>query len=258
MRLPLARIRPPGHQLRASIDPQALGELADSMATEGLHQPIGCRGPDAAGDYEIVWGHRRLLAAGLLLWADIPARVFPASYDPLLAAVSENLQRADLNPLEEATACLRFVERGVAVPAIARLFRRSDVWVRDRLALLELPDDLRAVVAERTLPLAVVRVLADVDHDGYRQELLREAVRSGISATTAEVWRAHFFAERERLVKNLATVEEIASARASFVISYPCEWCDAMTAFEHTTSWRLCGSCNGELRHAKARALQTT
>ncbi len=242
--IPLSLIHEPQHRLRETIDPGALGELADSMAAEGLHQPLGVRGPLADGTYEVVWGHRRLLAARLLVWRVVAARVFPPNYDPLLAAVSENLQRADLTPLDEAHALMRFVERGLPVVAMARLFRRSDQWVRERLALVDLPTDLQEVVAARTLPLAVVRILAEVDHVEYRGELLREALRTGASAATAEVWRAHYLADRERLAQNLATVQEMVERRESWKLKIDCDLCGAEVIYENTRSVRCCTACH--------------
>jgi len=249
--IPTALISAPAHQLRDSIDPGALGELADSMAAEGLHQPIGVRGPLPDGTYEVVWGHRRLLAARLLSWDSIPARTFAPTFDPLLASVSENLQRTDLNPLEEAHAIQRFVERGQPIVAIARLFRRSDAWIRERLLLLGLPDDLQRAVALRTVPLAVVRVLSEIDHAEYRRELIAEAARTGATAATAEVWRAHYLSDRERILGNRLAVQQIITDRATFVITYPCDWCGALHPYELTVSWRFCKGCDEQLDRAK-------
>jgi ParB family chromosome partitioning protein len=250
--IPLSQIREPDHRLRETIDPGALGELADSMAAEGLHQPIGVRVLPDPGGYEVIWGHRRLLAARLLLWPTIAARIFPTEYDPLLAAVSENLQRADLTPLDEAHALVRFVERGHPIVAMARLFRRSEQWVRERLALVDLPADLQEVVAARTLPLAVVRVLADVDHPEYRAELLREALRTGASAATAEVWRAHYLADRERLATNLATIQEMVERRESWRLMIDCDVCGLTTVYENTRSVRCCLGCHEALERELA------
>jgi ParB-like chromosome segregation protein Spo0J len=63
MYVSLDKVQPPSHRLRESISEERLGELADSMAAEGLHQPIGLRGPFADHHYEVVWGDRRALAA---------------------------------------------------------------------------------------------------------------------------------------------------------------------------------------------------
>lgn len=243
-RIPLALVSPPSHRLRGEIDAEKLAELADSMAAEGLHQPVGVRGPDNGGRFEIIWGHRRYLAAMQLRWTDIPARVFPTEYDPLLASVSENLQRADLNPVEEARAVKQFLDRGDPLSYVARMFRRSQTWVRDRLDLLSFPADIVAAIEAGTLPLAVARELAGVDHDDYRASLVTEAQRVGASAATAQVWRAHYLADRERIVTNHATVEEIMSRREQWVIYADCESCRRPTDFRQTRSFRFCPECS--------------
>src|SRR5712664_2221472 len=103
-RIPLDAVDVPAEPLRESIDPQALGDLADDMAVNNLLQPIGARGPSPTNRYEVVWGHRRLLAARMLDWPSIPARVCPWPTDPALARIAENMMRTDLNPREEAHA----------------------------------------------------------------------------------------------------------------------------------------------------------
>lgn len=253
-RIALDLIREPSHCLRASIEPGSLGELADSIAAEGLHQPIGVRGPLPDGAYEIVWGHRRLLAVRLLRWADISSRVFPANYDPLLAAVSENLQRTDLTPLEEAHAAAQFVERGMPHVHIARLFRRSPGWIKERLALLDLPPDLQEIVQARALPLAVVELLAQVDHEDYRRSLVRDAIQHGATCAAVEVWLAHYHQDRERILHNHLAVEQIIADRETFVITYRCQWCDELAPYEQTRSFRLCGPCSAQLLEAKTTA----
>ncbi len=241
--MPMVLIREPAHRLRETIDAAALGELADSIAAEGLHQPIGVRGPDAEGAYEIVWGHRRYLAVRLLKWQRITARVFPASYDPLLAAISENLQRTDLTPIEEAHAIARFLERGEARVAIARLFRRSPAWIDARLDLLDLPADLQAAVQDRSIPVAVAHALRDVDYEPYRRDLLDEARRVGATATVAALWTQHYLADRERIVHNELAVSEIAARREAWKIMIACELCHEDYAFEHTRALRMCQDC---------------
>lgn len=242
-RVPLALIREPSHCLRVSIEPGSLGELADSMAAEGLHQPIGVRGPGGDGGFEVVWGHRRLLAARLLAWPTIAARVFPATYDPLLAAISENLQRTDLTPIEEAHAVARFLERGQARVAIARLFRRSPAWVDARLALLELPEDLRAAIQEHRLTVTVAEQLGAIDHEPYRRSLIAEAERTGATGTVAALWRQHYLADRDRIVSNALAIEEIASRREAWKILVPCELCGENHEYQHTRSLRVCHPC---------------
>ncbi len=252
--LDLGAILEPSHRLRESIDVERLGELADSMAAEGLHQPIGVRGPLPGTTFEIVWGHRRYLAARLLRWPQIEAKVFTPDYDPLLASVSENLQRADLTPMDEARAVARFVDRGEPDAAIARLFRRSAAWVRQRRQLLTLPLDLQEGIQAGTLALSVATVLADIDHDRYRAELLSEAQRSGATSTVVEVWRAHYLADRDRIISNTLTVEEIAERRETWRIVVSCDACHRDTDYAATRGLRLCLPCHADLTAAVAEA----
>jgi ParB/RepB/Spo0J family partition protein len=249
--IPLERIREPAHQLRERINPDALGQLADSIAAEGLHQPIGVRGPDADGMWEIVWGHRRFLACRLLARPTITARCFPLAFDPLLAAVSENLNREDLNPIEEALAVRAFIERGHSRADIARLFRRSYSWVEQRVALLELPDDLQQAIRERDLPISVAAQLKDIDHEPYRKQLVYEAVTHGATGAVAAVWRQHYLTDRERVVRNTVTVEEFLRERAHYVLKYPCDWCDEEKPYPETRTVRLCLTCADQLDAAK-------
>lgn len=246
--VPLAQIEEPPHRLRVTIDPGRLGELADSMAAEGLHQPIGLVEPQDGGAYKIVWGHRRFLAARLLLWIGIDARIFPCGTDPLLAAISENLQRVDLDPVEEALAVRQMLDQGRAISEISRLFRRSAAWVSMRLELLGFHEDLKEAIQAQGLKLTVAQALQDIDHDGYRQELIREALQTGASGTTAQVWRQHYLADRPRIINNALVIEDIKSRREAWVIYVPCEACHKDTDYRETESWRFCVHCSQELR----------
>jgi ParB/RepB/Spo0J family partition protein len=247
----LTQIREPSHRLRERIDPQKLGELADSIAAEGLHQPVGIRGPLAAGEYEIIYGHRRFLACELLHREWIEAKVYPPDFDPLLAAISENLQREQMTPLEEARAVARFVERGEPDAAIARLFRRSTTWVRARRDLLAMPPDLQDAVQAGTLALSVAAALADIDHDTYRLALIKEADRTGATAATAELWRQHYLVDRDRIIGNQLVIEDIQARREAWKIMIPCDLCDTDREYSETTSVRVCLACRRALADAK-------
>lgn len=245
--VPLDLIDESPNQRRTHYDPQALGELADSIASEGLHQPIGVRGPLSGGRFQIVWGHRRARAAVLLRWTEIEARVFPPSYNPLLASVSENLQRADLTPLEEARAIQDFITMGESTSGIARLFRRSLHWVEERLSLLDLPEDLSAAVHDGRLPIRTALALRAVDHEPYRRELVAEVARSGASLGVVSTWTAHYAADRERYIRNRTTVDEMVQDRQAFVIYFACPGCRRDVPYPDTAAMRLCIKCHDAL-----------
>jgi len=250
----LGAIDEPTVQLRDRIDVTRLGELADSMAAEGLHQPIGLRGPLPDGRYEIVWGHRRFLAARLLRWPTISARVFPPGFDPQLARVSENLQREELTPLEEARAVQGFVDGGQPLELVARAFRRSESWCKARLAILGYPPDIQGAIEAKLLSLAVAAILSEVDHKEYRESLIRDAARTGCTVSTAEVWRAHYLSDRDRLIHNQVVIEQMVERRAAYRLLVACDWCEEDTPYDESGSVRLCQPCLRQLLEAKDRA----
>jgi ParB-like chromosome segregation protein Spo0J len=169
--------------------------------------------------------------------------VFPWSYDPLLAAGSENLNREQLTALEEAHLIARYVEAGEPDSGIARLFRRSQTWVRERREMLEWPENLQAAIHAGTLTIGVARALADVDHADYQQSLIDEAARTGATARVVEVWRAHYLADRTRIVGNHLAVAEIASRREAWRITIACDLCEEQHEYPDTRGLRVCEPC---------------
>jgi ParB/RepB/Spo0J family partition protein len=233
----------PARPSRDTMDPERLGALADDIAANGLLQKPGVRGPLDDGRFELIWGHRRLLALRLLRWRDLPCMVYDASFDPDVARVAENLQREELNPVEEAQECQRFIDKGMPRAAIARLFRRTAAWVDGRLTLLHFPADVREAVSQGAVSLGVAGVLAQLDHDLVRADFLKEAIRTGAKTATAETWLYHYRADRERIVTNRLTVEQFAAERESWKIMVPCDLCRDDTDYQHTRSLRVCLDC---------------
>lgn len=248
--IPYALTDPPDDAHRKSIDPERVGALADDIAANGLLQPPGVRGPAPNGRYQIVWGHRRYLAIGLLRWPEIPARVFPWDFDPLDARTAENFQQERLTPVEEAEIIKRYVDKGDSLAAIARKTRHSPAWVGARVRLLEWPEDVRLGVQDGALTLGVAELLAQIDHADYRASLIDEAARVGASVATVGVWLAHYGAERTRIITNHETIADIASRRELWKIVTPCDYCGVDEAYETTRSFRLCSGCSTELLKA--------
>jgi ParB/RepB/Spo0J family partition protein len=246
--LQLEQLDPPADAHRLAIDPERVAALADDIAAHGLLQRIGVRGPSPEGRYEVIWGDRRSQAFRLLGRATIPARACAWDTDPLHARSMENLGGEPLTPLEEAHVCRRHYERLGSVNAVARVLRRSTHWVQARLELLEQPEDVQAAVQEHRLPLAVANALAAIDHDGYRQALIREAVNTGATAATVQVWVAHYHQDRERIVHNHVTVEQLARERQAFVLMANCEGCGGQVDARQIRAMHFCPDCHASLR----------
>lgn len=245
--LPHDRIREPEDPSRLNIDRESLNTLADDIAVNGLLQPVGVRGPMSDGYFDLGYGHRRWLAVGLLGWTHLDCKVFAPGVDLHQIRASENHQREPLTPIEEAKEIAAFLGRNEPVVAVARRYRKSVVWVHERLALLHYPADIQELVHGGKLKLSVAAALAQIDHEGYRKQVSAEAVRVGCTGATAELWLAHWKSEGARLASNFVAVEEIALRRSAFIYYVPCDLCSEPADFTTTRAMRTCPSCTTAL-----------
>ena len=158
--IPIERIKRGTYQPRRQFDKEALQELADSLKSKGMIQPIVLR-PRGDG-YELIAGERRWRAAQLAGMAEIPAIIREyADADAAAVSLIENIQRENLNPLEEASALQRLqAEFGMSHQAVADAVGRSRVAVSNLLRLLELNDEVKAMVDARELDMGHARAIA--------------------------------------------------------------------------------------------------
>jgi len=185
--VPVDQIHPNPRQPRKRFDHEATAGLAESIRAQGIIQPVVLR-PRAAGGYELIAGERRWRAAKEASVATLPALVRDAAdRDALLLGLVENVAREELSPIEEARAyALLTDEFGLALGEIAERVGSSKPAVSNRLRLLELSDDVLAMVERGELTEGHARaVLAVPDTDG-RRRLARKIVRQGLSVRAAE------------------------------------------------------------------------
>ena len=187
--LPVASIVPNPHQPRKEFDEVAVKELAESIRSEGLLQPIVVR--KVKGGYELIAGERRLRAFRHLGQKFIPVRVIEASdASSAVLALLENLQRADLNPVDEA----------VGVASLMRDFNLTQEAVADRLGkprasianlvrLLQLDREILGYLGKGQLSTGHAKVLLGLEQQAHRVQVARLVVEKGLSvrATEAEV-----------------------------------------------------------------------
>jgi ParB family transcriptional regulator, chromosome partitioning protein len=140
--IPLDLIQPNARQPRRTFDHARLAELAESIRTRGVLQPIVVT-PLAGGSFELVAGERRLRAAQMVELATIPALVRDTDdWERLDLALAENMARVDLNPVEEARACAILVDDlGLTKQEVGRRVGRSRVAISNLIRLLELPEE---------------------------------------------------------------------------------------------------------------------
>jgi len=153
-----------GHNPRTAIDADALQQLAESIRTVGVLQPIVVYAVDGAngtsGGFVLVAGERRYRAASIAGLTEIPAVIRTGvNGDALNVAITENLHREQLTPLEEARAFQRACDTGMTPADLAAAISVSEQLVKDRLALLKLPDPVQAKIDARELTLAAAKSL---------------------------------------------------------------------------------------------------
>ena len=185
----ISRITPRGDQPRKSFDENALQVLADSIAEHGVIQPIILREiEDLDDNYEIIAGERRWRAAKMAGLDEIPAVIMTGDELKIAeVALIENVQRQDLNPIEEAMAYKALIERfGLKQEEVARQAGKSRSAVANMLRLLELPDDVLAMVQDEKLSMGHARAILGLEDEEKMLPLAEMAVDKELSVRDVE------------------------------------------------------------------------
>lgn len=184
--LPIDALQPGKYQPRTHMAPEALQELADSIKTQGVMQPVLVR-PITDGKYEIIAGERRWRAARIAGLTVVPTlvREIP-DQQALAAALIENIQREDLNALEEALGIQRLIQEfGLTHQAVAESLGRSRAAVSNLLRLLDLAPPVRELLGQGRLDMGHARALLALPVT-EQVTLAREAVAQGWSVREVE------------------------------------------------------------------------
>jgi ParB family chromosome partitioning protein len=184
--LALDLITPGRYQPRSVFDEEKLAELADSIRAQGVVQPIVVR-PIDDGQYELIAGERRWRAAQMAAIDEIPAVIRDVPDEVSVAmALIENIQREDLNPLEEATALRRLIDDfQMTQQEAADAVGRSRPAVSNLLRLLELMQEVKDMIDMRRIEMGHARALLSLD-DKLQVQAAREVVRKQLSVRQTE------------------------------------------------------------------------
>jgi len=191
--LPVDLLQRGKYQPRVDMRQESLGELADSIKARGLVQPIlvrpvGKPNPRESQRYEIIAGERRWRAAQLAGLADIPAVIRDVPDEAAVAmALIENIQREDLNPLEEARALLRLIEEfGLTHQAAAEAVGRSRAAVSNLVRLMELADEVKELLETRRIEMGHARALLGLTARRQQVEVADMVAKKGLSVRDTE------------------------------------------------------------------------
>lgn len=184
--IPLSAIEPNPYQPRKEIDPQLLADLVESIRAEGLLQPIVVR---AVGDkFQLIAGERRWRAFQQLKLKSIPARIMTSSdASSASLAMIENLQRADLNPIEEAHGYASLIrDFDLTQDAAAQRVGKGRATVANSLRLLALEPEIQGYLGKAMLSTGHAKVLLGVENGAERLVLARRSIEDGLSVRALE------------------------------------------------------------------------
>lgn len=181
-----AMVKPNRRQPRKAFDEESIEELATSIREVGLLQPLLVR--DTGAGYELIAGERRLRAAKRAGLSKVPVLVVETDErGSLERALVENIQRSDLNPIEEAGAYRELIdEEALTQDALGRRIGRSRVAIANALRLLDLPDAIQRLLVDRRLSAGHGRALLGLEGNPFMERLAQRAVQESLSVRETE------------------------------------------------------------------------
>lgn len=255
-KIPLDRIDEPNIAMRTHMDEQQLAELAKSIKTYGLIQPVTLlkRGER----YEIVAGHRRVTACRR---AGIPLiEAIVKAYDDQTAdsvRMAENLYREDVNPVDEGRYIRLMVDKhGVEPAKLAEMTGKSEAYLRARYDLLDFPDYLLFEVEKETVGLTAAQWLNRIKDENVRREYTRFAANGGITAKRAEAWFRSWEAGALPREASAYVPEQTATSAEPAKLFMPCVLCrhpDELDNLEMVYVHPDCGKAAAEIEQTGAK-----
>ena len=193
-------IRSNPYQPRKTFDTESLNELAKSISEYGVVQPVIVK--KSIKGYELVAGERRTKAAKIAGLKKIPAIIKDFDDQEMMEiALIENIQREDLNPIDEATSISNIIKlRGYTQEEFASKFGKSRTYVTNILGLLKLPDEVKKLVEKRNLSMSHARVLSKIEDSDLVVELAKKVITDNLSVHDLEKMSQ----EERQVTKNIS------------------------------------------------------
>jgi ParB family chromosome partitioning protein len=185
--IPINKIQPNPYQPRATFQEESIKELAESIRIHGILQPIIVT-YGANDEYQIIAGERRLLAAKHLGLTEVPAivkKVTPQEH--LILSLIENLQREDLNPIEEAQGYQQLIDEfGLTQEELARYVGKTRPYIANTLRILKLPEEVKDLVASGKISPAHARTLVGIEDEKLLEKLVDRIMLEGLTVRELE------------------------------------------------------------------------
>lgn len=187
LRVPIDAVRPNPHQPREHFAHRDLDDLIASIKRHGILQPLVVTRASEGG-YELIAGERRLRAARMAGLVDVPVIVRSAeAQDKLELALVENIQRADLNPIEEARAYRKLLDDyDLTQEAVAERLGKSRPQIANTLRLLDLPEEVQTAVRDGRIPVTAARALLSLDNPEQQLAWWKRLTAGGMTVRDVE------------------------------------------------------------------------
>lgn len=186
IKVPLKDVKPNPNQPRTHFEKAPLQELADSIRENGVLQPLLVR--KQGSTYEIIAGERRYQASKIVGLDEVPVIIKEVDDNKMLElALIENLQRSDLNPIEEAKGYKQLISKsGMTQEALSKAVSKSRSSITNALRLLDLPEEVQAYLFEGKLTAGHARAILAVPFEEQRVKLAEKVVQEGLSVRATE------------------------------------------------------------------------
>ena len=251
--LDVEKMDPPQDVFRDMIDADKVRELAESIRSQGLYEPILVR--PVNGRFEIVFGHRRWLAHRLLGEVKIKAMVrVMTDQEVIEARAVENDQREDLNPIERAKSYKRMRDKfGLSNRQIAQKMGRSPGVVDKYLHLLEIPEEFQEAVARKSLSMQVALCLNQIEDPEFKMFYFTSAVQNGITMEVAEMWVNDWRKSKAGIAySDDGGGGEPSQLQPSLPIFQPCQCCHGPVEITKLKMMYVCLECRDQISGALA------
>ena len=223
--LPIEEIRPNPYQPRKEFDKKALEELSESIKTHGIFTPLLVR--KSVSGYDLITGERRLRAAKMAGLKTVPAIQVEFTEEQMMEiAILENVQREDLNPIEEAAAYESLIQKlGYTQEKLAERVGKSREYCANIMRLLKLPEDVQSMVVNKQLTMSHVRPLLSLNDEEEIYEAAEKIKKNKMSVREVEAYvrdvngggqKKPKKKEKDPMIRDL----EIQLSEKSFTISY--------------------------------------
>jgi ParB/RepB/Spo0J family partition protein len=244
----MALIDEPKDALRFEIDPQGIDDLAQSISEIGLMQPILVA---VDGDrFELVFGHRRFLACQKLELSAIRAEVRQMTMEEIgIARATENINRADLTPIEEATTYKNLISAcGLTVEEVAKKMGRSAGTIKRRMDLLKMPPQLQEAVHAKRITITVAEELWPISDMTDLDYYLSFALDGGCTKEVARSWCKDWKDKKRRQQSAGGEGVPEFSPVEPRPIYFPCDLCQGAMELGQELVLRICPECANTIK----------